>query len=194
MNEATTSRHWATEVYPESAPVNWQELLADLHLEGFVSPCHDSDIYDRGEHVGEHKKPHYHILVTFSGKKSRKQMQSLFTSFGGVGAECVSNFRAYARYLCHLDEKSPCKAVYDTSGVLELGGLDYNEVSKKPNDRYGLLKDMMAWVRETHCHSFAKLMDFSAECEPTWFELLCDDCANLMTNYIKSFTWTEVQN
>ena len=59
-------RNWATIVYPESAPDNWQEILKGQLVPAFISPLHDLD-YDEN---GELKKEHYHILLLFGGVKT----------------------------------------------------------------------------------------------------------------------------
>ena len=92
-------RNFATVVYPESAPENWQEILAGMFVPAFISPLHDKDINP----TGEPKKPHYHVVVMNDGKKSIEQAQELFAAIGGVGCEVVQSIRGYARYLCHLD-------------------------------------------------------------------------------------------
>ena len=42
-------RNYATVVYPESAPENWQEILSDQIIPAFISPLHDSDVNPDGE-------------------------------------------------------------------------------------------------------------------------------------------------
>ena len=91
------SRNFATVVYPESAPNDWQEILSSHFVPSFVSPLHDKD----KNPTGEDKKPHYHVVVMFEGKKSDEQVKEVFDSIGGVGLEKVQSIRGYARYLCH---------------------------------------------------------------------------------------------
>ena len=92
-------RNFATIVYPESAPADWQNILADLKIPCLISPLHDRDFNP----TGEPKKPHFHVLLTFEGKKSVEQIKELIRPFCGVGVEVVQSIRGYTRYLCHLD-------------------------------------------------------------------------------------------
>ena len=59
------ARAFAFLVYEDSAYPDWMERLADLHIEAFVSPLHDKDVNPDGSL----KKPHWHVLLYFSGKK-----------------------------------------------------------------------------------------------------------------------------
>ena len=53
------TRNFATVIYLDSAPSNWQEILSDLHVQAFVSPYHDKDKNANNED----KKPHYHVMI-----------------------------------------------------------------------------------------------------------------------------------
>ena len=74
-------RTYATIVYPDSAPNDWQDILASLCIPAFISPLHDKDTNP----TGEPKKPHYHVLLMFDGKKSSAQVDDIRKTFGGVG-------------------------------------------------------------------------------------------------------------
>lgn len=119
-------RNFTTILYPESADII---VFDNLHIPGFLSPLHDRDI----DQEGCFKKPHYHLLIMFEGKKSIDQVRKLVQSFGGVGLEVVQSIRGAARYLCHLD--NPEKAQYSSSMVRAFGGADYNDVIISEADR-----------------------------------------------------------
>ena len=55
------TRNWATVVYPESAPENWESALQELCIPAFISPLHDNDLNTNGEL----KKGHFHIMLLF---------------------------------------------------------------------------------------------------------------------------------
>lgn len=48
-NASSRYRNFATVVYPESAPENWLEILAEQFVPAFVSPLHDLDVNPTGE-------------------------------------------------------------------------------------------------------------------------------------------------
>ena len=79
MSEKNTSgkgrtRNFATVVYPESAPENWQDILSEQFVPAFISPLHDKDINP----TGEPKKPHYHVVIMFDSTKTSEQAKEIF--------------------------------------------------------------------------------------------------------------------
>lgn len=176
-------RNWATIIYPDSAPTDWKEKLIDIKSPVFVSPLHDQDINPGGEK----KKPHYHIVLTFEGKKSREQIKELTDTFGGVGQEVVNSLRGYVRYLCHLD--NPEKYRYNENDIQTFGGADYNSVCGLPTDKYKCLGEMQDFIRIHRINSFAILADYAKECRPDWYKVLADTSTLFMREYIKSANW-----
>lgn len=180
--EEKRSRSWATIIYPESSP-DFEQKIRALMLEGFISPLHT----DIDEEKQLEKKPHRHFLMQFPSVKSYTQVKEICDQFGGAGAECVSNTRAYARYLCHLDQ--PNKKQYDPAEVIPIGAEDYFNLIEAPSTRYQVVRDMQAFC-ESHKHeigySLARLMDYAAENNESWFRHLCDDCCYVMKAYLKS--------
>lgn len=162
----------------------WKDILAEQCVPCFVSPLHDCDV----NADGEIKKEHYHILFVFDGVKSREQVQSICYLIGSVGLETVNSTRAYARYLCHLD--NPDKHQYNVSDVIEFGGVDYIEQVGVARDKYLAIKEMMAFCKESKIYSYSELLDYSAEREIGWFRVLCDNGTIVIKEYLKSLSWT----
>ncbi len=179
----TRARNFATVVYPDSAPENWREVLTQEHIAAFVSPLHDMDINPSGEK----KKPHYHVMLMFDGKKSKDQVKTIFDKIGGVGFETVQSQRGYARYLKHLD--NPEKHQYTDKEVECFGGADYNSVINLPTDRYKAIKEMMTYCKENDIISYSELLEYSAENHYDWFRILCDNGTIVIKEYLKSRTW-----
>lgn len=172
-------RNFATIVYPESAPSNWLQLLRDEHIPSFVSPLHDKDKNNNDTA----KKPHYHVLVMFEGKKSVDQARDLFGVFGGVGCEIVQSLRGMARYLCHLDD--PDKTFYPPCDVVEIAGADYEKFSNM-KDNLLVLREIQDYIQSTHCPSFRFLFDFAANNEPSWYRVLCGRQMWVIREYLNS--------
>lgn len=179
----TRARNFATVVYPESAPPDWLEKLTEQMIPAFVSPLHDQD----ENPGGEAKKPHYHVMVMFEGKKSDEQIKAIFDSFGGVGLEVVKSLRGYARYLCHLD--NPEKAQYLPDEVKAFCGADYMGIIGLPIDKYKSIGEMMDYVVQEDCSSYADLLIYSRMFRPDWFRTLCDNGSYVMKEFIKSYSW-----
>lgn len=153
------SRNWATIVYEESAPGNWKELLKASGEKGFISPVHNMDVNADKHGDEKFKKPHYHVLVM--RENATIAPRKLFQSFGGVGAEKIDNKKAYARYLCHLDDED--KAQYDVKDVIAFGdGMNYSAFIKGDNMRKEvnkLLKErIFDYIEENNATSFRGLI------------------------------------
>lgn len=173
-------RSFATIVYPDSAPSDWQVLLQELKIPCAVSPLHDSD----SNPDGSPKKPHYHVVFHFEGKKSVDQVSAITSTFGGVGVECVHSLRAYCRYLCHLD--NPEKSSYKPSDVLVLGGLDYSGIIESAADRYAVIRAIVAFCVDNDVREFADLLEYAMFNNEAWFSALSDNCAYIIKEYIRS--------
>lgn len=178
-------RNFATVVYPESAPDNWQSILADWFVPSFISPLHSDDVNP----TGEAKKPHYHVLLMFDGVKTIEQAREVFDSINGVGCEKVSSIRGYARYLCHLD--NPDKAQYDTADVVCLAGADYPATIGLASDKYKAIAEMMHFCSDNGIYSYASLLEYCSFNRYDWFRVLCDNGTVVMKEYLKSKSWTD---
>jgi len=182
-NTTSRTRNYACVVYPESAPENWLEIIAEAKVPVFISPLHDKDINP----TGEDKKPHYHVMQMNDGPKTEEQAREFFESFGGVGCEVVKSARAYARYLCHLD--NPEKAQYDVSEVRAFGGADYMALIGTMADKAKAIREMIEWIEENDVTCFADLMTFASVNRSDWFDCLINTGAYVIKEFIKSRTW-----
>lgn len=178
-------RNYGCVFYPESAPENWRDIISAEHVPVFISPLHDKDM----DPQGQPKKPHYHLMVMYEGKKSISQAKEFFSKFGGVGVEKINSVRGYARYLCHMD--NPEKAQYSAEDVISFGGADYMACIGLPTDRYKVIKEMMAYCQANDVCSYSDLLEYSAECHFDWFRVLCDNGTVVMKEYLKSKLWTK---
>lgn len=184
VNREQRTRNFATIVYPDSAPKDWIEKLNQLHVAALISPLHDKD----KNPSGEPKKPHYHVMIMFEGKKDyENQIKPIFDEIGGVGRETVNSARGYARYLCHLD--NPEKAQYEPSEVRCMGGADYTDITNLPTDNRKMLADIMGYIQENEIFSFAEFIDLSRIYHPDWFNLVVNTSGWIVKEFIKSLEW-----
>lgn len=187
MAEKTSNRrfrNYATVVYPDSAPENWQDVLADQFVPSFISPLHDMDTNPDGEI----KKPHWHVVLLYDAPKSTDQAQDVFTRVSGVGCEVVQSLRGYARYLCHLD--NPEKYQYSPDAVRALCGADYNSTIGLPTDKYKAISEMIDYCEENNVFSYSELLIYSRTNHFDWFRVLCDNGTVVIKEYLKSRLWT----
>ena len=180
-------RNFATVVYPESAPEGWLNTLSEQFVPCFVSPLHDKDVNP----TGEPKKPHFHVIVMYEGKKSLEQVKELFDSIGGVGLEKVASIRGYSRYLCHLD--NPEKAQYNTDEVLCFCGADYVNTIGLPSDRYKAIGEMLDFCVANEIVDYAELLIYCRLHKYDWFRILCDSGTYVMKEFLKSRLWSKMR-
>lgn len=179
------TRNFATVVYPESAPENWQEILSEQFVPTFISPLHDKDINP----TGEAKKPHWHVMLMFDGVKTIEQAAEIFNKIGGVGCEVVQSQRGYARYLCHMD--NPEKFQYSPEDVRSLCGADYTGSIGLVTDKYKAIGEMIDFCEENGIVSYSELLKYCRMERFDWFRVLCDNGTVVMKEYLKSKSWTE---
>ena len=186
MSEETQDirvRNWTVVVYPESAPDNWRDILDELHIEWVESPLHDKDI----NADGTPKKPHYHVLIMFSGKKSFEQVRKdVCEEINCPIPKKVHNTKSLVRYMAHLD--NPEKAQYDIREIKAHGGVDVADLLKPSSaERYTYIREMQTWCNEYSITEFEELMNYAAsERFDDWYPLLCDSCSYVMTQFLKS--------
>lgn len=177
------TRNWATVLYPESAPKNWREILADQHIPALVSPLHNRDL----DADGELKKPHFHVMLLYEGLKTQVQATEVFRTIGGVGAEMIASVRAYARYLIHAD--NPEKAQYDANEVAAYSGANYLDLISLPADKYTAIAEMIDYAEGNGVLSFAELVLYARKNRKDWFRILCDSGSVILIQYMKSRYW-----
>lgn len=178
------ARNYATVVYPESAPEDWQDILARHCVPAFISPLHDKDVNP----TGEPKKPHYHVVLMFEGKKSLAQVNEIFSTISGVGCEVVKSLRGYARYLCHLD--NPEKAQYEPSEVRCIAS-DYIGTIGLAIDKYIAIGEMEEFCDSYNVVSFYALSKYARIHRPDWHRVLTDCATVYMREYLQSRQWSE---
>lgn len=177
------TRNFASVVYPESAPENWIEILQQQCVPAFVSPLHNSDYNPSGEP----KKEHFHVMIMFDGVKTIEQAREVFESIGGVGVEMIKSVRAYARYLCHLD--NPDKAKYSLDDVTALAGADYVVTINSSADKYTAIGEMIDFCVSTGIDSYAELIIYAKNNRMDWFRILCDNGTLPVVQFLKSRYW-----
>lgn len=182
---ARRTRNFATVVYPDSAPDNWQDILAEQFVPAFISPLHDKDINP----TGEIKKPHWHVMLMFDGVKTIEQANEVFELINGVGCEIVKSVRGYARYLCHLD--NPEKTQYKQEDVRSLCGADYPSTIGLTIDKYKAISEMIDYCKDNDICSYSLLLEYCRNERFDWFRILCDNGTVVIKEYLKSRSWTK---
>lgn len=132
MTKNNKKRNWAFVVYPESLPDNWIDQLRMTGLKAVISPLHDKDVNPDGTT----KKPHYHVIVVYSGPTSYNVVKSVAVDqLNGASPIPLEAVRGYYRYLTHMD--NPEKYQYSKSDLIHLNGFDirdYSELTSSEKD------------------------------------------------------------
>lgn len=178
------TRNYATVVYPDSAPENWQDILVQHFVPAFISPLHDKDTNP----TGEPKKAHWHVIIMFEGPKTQEQAETIFSTICGVGCERVNSIRGYSRYLCHLD--NPEKSQYNVDDVRCLCGADYTSCIGLATDKYKAIREMMHYCIDNSIYSYSDLLLYCSEERSDWFRVLCDNGTVVIKEFLKSRSWT----
>lgn len=177
----TRTRNWSFIVYPESAPENWIEQLKEEMTPFAVSPLHDEDV---NEGTGELKKAHYHVLLCFESMKSYEQVKEITERFNGSIPQRVNSAKGLIRYFVHRD--NPEKHQYDIINIYAYGDIDVISPFKTSTSRYDAIKQMLKYVNDNNIMEFQDLMNYAMEEQEEWFRYLCDSCAYIVQEYIKS--------
>lgn len=171
-------RNWAFVAYPESMPKNWLEILQKTGLPIAISPLHDKDLNPDEEE----KKPHYHIILAYSGPTAFRVVNRVTDSINGTIPIPLESVRGYYRYFTHLD--NPEKFQYDEKDIKCLNGfsirdfieLTRTEVSKIKREIRGLIEqngiceysDLMYYLDHNATDEFIEV----AECNTIHFDAL----------------------
>lgn len=173
------ARVWTVIVYPESAPENWKDVINDKHI-AWCCILHDKDVNPDGSK----KKPHYHVVLVFEGKKSYEQIKTIADELNSPIPQKVESLRGMIRYLIHMD--NPEKYQYAQDQIEAYGGLDYEDYLKSMGTaRRAVLKDIAKFIVENQVTSYADLTIKAIEESDEWFDAistntiflgrLCDD-------------------
>lgn len=163
------TRNWVCVGYPESLPTDWRETLSSAGVPAILSPLHDKDINPDGTP----KKPHYHLIIMFAGKKSFGQVERFISTFGFVLPQVCENAQGYARYLIHKD--NPEKVQYAAEEVVCFGGADWYGLVMTSADRYRVIQEVISFLKQEKMAYYHDLVDWCAAHNPEWFHVVVDN-------------------
>lgn len=143
--EVIKSKFWAAEVYPESAPEDWRDIIRISGLVAAISPIHDKDINP----TGEPKKPHYHLILCWEGPTTLNNARKfVMGKLNGPTPFELKSVRGMYNYFTHKD--NPEKAQYDENDIEHLNGfclstfveLTRGEVNKAIKRAFKIIRDV----------------------------------------------------
>lgn len=156
-------RNWTILVYPESAPINWKEILNDLKIPWACSPLHDKDT----DEDGSLKKPHYHCLLSYPNKKSYQQILSVTKKLSSPNPQKCESVKGTIRYFAHLDQLD--KYRYDVNKITGYSGFEADRYLQMTiTERNNALRDIRQHIRENHITELNSLYAYTDEYRPDW--------------------------
>lgn len=110
--------------------------------------------------LGQHKKPHVHVLLRYPGPVFAQTATDAFEDFVHIAPnrweKCVSP-SASLRYFAHLD--TPEKAQYGALSVKGFGGIDMSDLLKtSKTTNIEVLLDVMEHILTNDVHHYNKLV------------------------------------
>ena len=186
--ESKRTRAYTCIAYPDSAPSDWRDIIDSYHIAWAASPLHDRDI----NADGSAKKPHWHIMLTWDSVKTPEQAQEIADAIHGTMVLPVQSQRALLRYMIHMD--NPDKAQYNAADLETHGGLDASDALRRSDASVTVLvRDMCRWCAENGVTELCDLMMYAMDAEPDWWDALCNRCAYVMGQYLKSLRYKMMQ-
>lgn len=153
-------RNWACVVYPESLPADWLDTLQKTGLQIAISPIHDKD-FEADEKTP--KKPHYHIILIYSGPTSFNVVRDLTDQLNAPIPVPLEAVRGYYRYLTHKD--NPEKNQYDEKEIQCLNGfsiLDFVELTK--TEVLQIKKILIEEIKKNDFCEYSTFIDYAMNC------------------------------
>jgi hypothetical protein len=171
MVKDNRTRNWNFILYPESASINWRELIDETRIEWIESPLHDKDLNSDGTP----KKAHYHITLLFPSNKSYEQVKELTDTLNSTSPIKCQSVKGSIRYMIHKD--NPEKYQYNWNDIRCYGGADLNSLcSPTSTERMQIQKDIIEYIRSNGIMEFFDIVNYAMD------EKL-DDWLNVLLNY-----------
>lgn len=164
-------RHWAFVLYPESAPEDWRDQLQSTGLLVAISPLHDKDI----DPDGEFKKPHYHVILCFSGPTTYNVVKSITDGLHQPIPQALEQVRGYYRYFTHKD--NPEKYQYSEYDITTLNGFniaDFCELTR--SEILQIKRQIQHLIRDLDIVEYSTLIDYLDDNELiTEYDVACNN-------------------
>lgn len=167
-------RVWAFICYPESVPDNWQSILAAQFTPICISPLHDSDLNgDLSE-----KKPHWHVAISFSGKKTQEQAQEFSNLVHGTRVIALQNLAGYIRYFTHID--NPEKTQYKKEDIINLCGFNSDQYfAPSASTVSQIMKDIQDFIMDNEIMEYEDLWKYASQNEDWCYVLNMYSCHSI---------------
>lgn len=175
-------RNFKFVIWPEQLPADIWDKCDEANLKLGISPLHQ---YDRMP-SGDFKKPHYHAVVVFPGKKTQEGAKAIVLNLFGLAVNTVfvcDDVGSTVRYFFHLD--SPKKFPYPIKDYLEFGGFDINEYLHTVSDIRKVDIEIKQLIYNMDIRYFDDLSDYVTYVNQDW-KFAVDQRTVFWTAYLKA--------
>lgn len=151
-------RYWSFVCYPESLPIDWLDTLILTGLPFAISPLHDSDL----DPTGEVKKPHYHVILCYSGPTTFNSVCEITNSLNQPNPQPLESVKGYFRYFTHKD--NPDKFQYLESDIRcynSFNIFDYSDLTRA--EVVNVIKNVQILIRDEDFIEYCDLCDYLLE-------------------------------
>jgi hypothetical protein len=182
LDSTGRARYWTFLVYEDSAPENWRSILDDYHAPWVESPYHDKDINPDGTP----KKPHWHVMIYFEGKRSFDQIVDLVNLINSPIPQPVLSAQGLIRYFIHLD--NPEKFQYNMLDIVPHQGIDITKYFFPSETQHiAYLHQMFDFINQQDIRYYSDLLDYARLHKPdTWFVTLSQRYGVMFSKYFIS--------
>lgn len=171
-------RNWWFILYPESAPRDWRDTLEQLCIPIAISPLHDKDI----DKTGNYKKPHYHIIVKYSGVKSFNQVSRLTRSLNQPIPIPVESLSGAYDYLTHGN--NPDKYQYSKDEIVLMNG--FISISDNEENNMGIHAELCQLIKDNNITEFSQLVELAITLnKPAYISVITKE-AYFFSQYVTS--------
>lgn len=177
MGKYNKARTWGIVVYPESAPEDWMDLLAETYLQFAVSPLHNKD----SNPDGTIKKEHWHVILNWDGPVTQNAAAKVADIVNAPQPIKLESVRGAYRYFTHKD--NPEKFQYDEKEIKLFNGFDISSyVSLTKEEKYQAVGEILDIVDRENIKEYFSLLMFLRQENYELFKVACDN--TLLTNAI----------
>lgn len=174
------ARVWTSILYPESMPDNYLDILSNMQIPLVLSPLHDLDL----QSDGSLKKPHYHLIIMYCGKKSYSQVCNDLSPLCGTIPQRVRDTRSTVRYLIHKD--NPEKAQYLINDIKLFGGVSIRDYFTDKINRDDLFEQIVDFIESEDITEFCDLVTYTRYNKPEWRDIVFSSYTIFFNSYLTS--------
>lgn len=180
MTNKDKARHWSILVYPESAPEDWVELIAQTHLAFAISPLHDKDVDKNGELI----KSHWHVILSWDGPQRATAAKRIAEMVGAPEPIKLESIRGAYRYFTHKDDRH--KYQYGEEDIRIYNGFDIsNHIAFTKEEKYEAFTKIRSLIRQKNIIEYEDLLDELEEVDYSLLKVAYDN-THMLNAVLKS--------